>query len=341
MDKKYLYKIFSKAFYQLEWIKVLKDVFGASQLLVQPNHIMLPSNDRAKAAYELGNFTTSDDRIIGLYKIELNEDVWLERNKVGLRELLRKVYDYDVDGAIIVFEQSKKWRLSFVSEIKILNDEGEVIKQATEPKRYTYLLGEDEKVRTPSDRLSKLVGKTLTLNDILEAFSVEALNEEFYKIIAHYFYQLIGVNIGKGKKATDFGDGILHLPSVPKTNKLVYQEFAVRLIGRTIFSWFLKMKKSDAGKELLPEDLLSSKAVKNNSNYYHSILERVFFQTLNTKMENRLGGLPQGCEMIPFLNGGLFEPDYDDYYKPNKATGISENLTCIIHKNKQNDVNIL
>ncbi|MEA3504076.1 MAG: hypothetical protein U9R32_02620 [Bacteroidota bacterium] len=329
MDKSRLHKIFSKAFNHSDWIEVLKDVFGASQLLVQPKQIILPPNDKAKAAYELGNFTTSDDRIIGLYKIELNNDVWLERNKVGLRELLRNIYNYDVDGAIIVFEQSKKWRLSFVSEIKVLNNEDEVIEQATEPKRYTYLLGEDEKVRTPSDRLSKLVGKTLALNDILEAFSVEALNEEFYKIIAHYFYQLIGGKIGKGKKTTDFDDGILQLPSVSKTNKLVYQEFAVRLIGRTIFSWFLKMKKSDAGKELLPESLLSTKAVKDNSGYYHSILERVCFQTLNTKMENRVDGLPQGCEIIPFLNGGLFEPDYNDYYRPNRTTGISENINTL------------
>lgn len=329
MDKSHLHKIFSKSFNHSEWIEVLKDVFGANQLLAQPRQISLPNNDKARAAYELGNFTTSDDRIIGLYKIEINENVWLERNKVGLRELLRKVYDYDVDGAIIVFEQNQKWRLSFVSEIKVLNDEGEVIEQATEPKRYTYLLGEDEKVRTPSDRLSKLVGKTLALNDILEAFSVEALNEEFYKIIAHYFYQLIGGTIGKGKKATDFGDGILQLPSVPKTNRLVYQEFAVRLIGRTIFSWFLKMKKSEAGKELLPESLLSSKAVKVNSGYYHTILERMFFQTLNTKMENRIENLPKGCEQIPFLNGGLFEPDTDDYYRPNNITGISENINTL------------
>ncbi|PIE80727.1 MAG: restriction endonuclease subunit M, partial [Candidatus Delongbacteria bacterium] len=221
--------------------------FGAKQLLAQPNQIILPNNDKAKAAYELGHFTTSDDRIIGLYKVVLNENVWLERNKVGLRELLRNIYKYDVDGAIIVFEQNRKWRLSFVSEIKVLNDEGEVIEQATEPKRYTYLLGEDEKVKTPTERLSKLVGKTLALNDILEAFSVEALNEEFYKIIAEYFYQLIGGKIGDAK---DFGEGILQLPSLPKTNKIVYQEFAVRLIGRTIFAWFLKKKKSDAGKTL-------------------------------------------------------------------------------------------
>ena len=65
MDKARLHKIFSKAFNQSEWIEVLKDVFGGSQLLAQPNQIILPSNDKAKAAYELGNFTTSDDRIIG------------------------------------------------------------------------------------------------------------------------------------------------------------------------------------------------------------------------------------------------------------------------------------
>jgi len=329
MDKLYLQKIFSKAFDHSDWIEVLKEVFGATQLLVQPKQIMLPSNDKAKAAYELGNFTTADDRIIGLYKIELNKDVWLERNKVCLRELLRNVYKYDVDGAIIVFEQSNKWRLSFVSEIKILNDEGEVIEQDTEPKRYTYLLGEDEKVRTPSDRLSKLAGKKLALNDLLEAFSVEALNEEFYKIIAYYFYQLIGGKIGKGKKLMDFGEGILQLPSVPKTNSLVYQEFAVRLIGRTIFAWFLKMKKPEIGEALAPETLLSSSAVAKNKNYYHTILERLFFQTLNTKMENRIFGLPEGCEHVPFLNGGLFEPGYDDYYKANSFTGLSENINTL------------
>lgn len=329
MDKLQLHKIFSKPFNQSDWTDILKDVFGAQQLLVQPVPINLPINDKAEAAFELGNFTTTDDRIIGLYKIELNDDVWLERNKVGLRELLRNVYKYDVDGAIIVFTQSKKWRLSFVSEIKVLNDEGEIIKQATEPKRYTYLLGEDEKVKTPSDRLIKLAGKAIALQDILEAFSVEALNEEFYKIIAHYFYQLIGGKIGKGTKATDFGDGILLLPSVPKKNKIVYQEFAVRLIGRTIFCWFLKMKKPDKGEGLLSESLLSSKAVKNYPGYYHNILERLFFQTLNTKMEDRVDGLPEASNNTPFLNGGLFEPNCDDFYKANTYTGISDNINTL------------
>jgi len=197
--------------------------------------------------------------------------------------------------------------------------------------RLINLLGEGEKVRTPSERLAALSNKTLSIQDILNAFSVEALNEEFYKIIQAFFYELIGGEVGKGRKQTDYGKGILQLPGVPKgkEHKKLYQEFAVRLIGRSVFCWFLKMKKSEAGDPLLPESLLASKAVKSNPNYYHSILERVFFQTLNTPMDKRVENLPKGAEQIPFLNGGLFEPGADDYYKPNRLTGLSEHLNTL------------
>ncbi len=128
MDKTTLYKLFNKAFDDTSWLEVLTSVFGAKLgLLAQPKPIILASTEKVSAAFELGNFTTSDDRIIGLYKIDVKPEVWLERNKVGLRELLRNVYKYDVDGAIIVFVQQDKWRLSFVSEIKVLNDEGEIV----------------------------------------------------------------------------------------------------------------------------------------------------------------------------------------------------------------------
>ena len=89
------------------------------------------------------------------------------------------------------------------------------------------------------------------------------------------------------------------------------------------------MKKSKANISLLPEHLLSSEAVKKNSNYYHNILEKLFFQTLNTPMDERVKHLPDSCEQIPFLNGGLFEPQTDDYYKANRTTGLSENINTL------------
>lgn len=331
MDKKTLQSILSKPFVLADWQNLLTEVFGVKNFLQKPASIPLASNKKAESAFELGSFNTADDRIIGLYLVKVKPEVWLERNKVGLRELLRSVYKYDVDGALIVFEQADKWRLSFVSEIRTFDEEGNITKKVTEPKRYTYLLGKGEKTKTPVDRLISIAGKKLYLEEIRNAFSVEALNEEFYKIVARHFYQLVGATEGKGAKSITY-DRVLNLPiGKPSDNasKKIYQEFAVRLIGRTVFCWFLKVKKSDEGISLLPEHLLSSEAVKKNSNYYHSILEKLFFQTLNTPMPERWNGLPDGCEQIPFLNGGLFEPQTEDYYKPNKTTGFSEHLNTL------------
>lgn len=331
MDKKTLQSILSKPFVLADWQNLLTAVFGVKNFLQKPASIPLASNKKAESAFELGSFNTADDRIIGLYLVKVKPEVWLERNKVGLRELLRSVYEYDVDGALIVFEQADKWRLSFVSEIRTFDEEGNITKKVTEPKRYTYLLGKGEKTKTPVDRLFSIAGKKLYLEEIRNAFSVEALNEEFYKIVARHFYQLVGATEGKGAKAITY-DRVLNLPigkPSDNTSKKIYQEFAVRLIGRTVFCWFLKVKKSDEGISLLPEHLLSSEAVKRNSNYYHSILEKLFFQTLNTPMPERWKDLPDGCEQIPFLNGGLFEPQIEDYYKANKTTGFSDHINTL------------
>ena len=59
MDKKTLQHIFNKEFDLTEWTKVLKSVFGATNIFVQPKRILLKSTDKATEAYELGNFTTT------------------------------------------------------------------------------------------------------------------------------------------------------------------------------------------------------------------------------------------------------------------------------------------
>jgi TaqI-like C-terminal specificity domain/Eco57I restriction-modification methylase len=240
---------------------------------------------------------------------------------------LRSIYKYDVDGALVVFAQGDKWRLSFISEIRVLDAEGKISTKATEPRRYTYLLGKGEKTKTPSTRLATLVGKPIVLEDIRTAFGVEALNEEFYKAIAEYFYQLVGATSTKGKQKV-IHERVLKLPSLGDDDLTPYKEFAVRLIGRTVFCWFLKVKKSDAGKALLPEQLLSSEAVRANFGYYHAILERLFFQTLNTPVAKRVLNLPAGCEEVPFLNGGLFEPHAEDFYELHG--GLSKYLNTLV-----------
>jgi hypothetical protein len=330
MDKKTLDSILKNAYNPTLWRQVLTDVFGARNLNQKPQPIILPANGKelAENAFELGFFNTTDDRIIGLYQINLTNKLQIWRNRVGLRELLRNIYKYDVDGALVVFVQKDKWRLSFISEIRVLNDDGTIDKRATESKRYTYLLGKGEKTKTPTDRLSLLANKKIALEDIRVAFSVEALNNEFYKQISEYFYELVGATT-KGKK-TEIRQKIMNLPGVAADDRKTYQEFAVRLIGRTVFCWFLREKCSEQGKPLLPEKLLSSEAVRTNRNYYHGILEPLFFQTLNTPMDKRIDDLPEDCEKVPFLNGGLFEPQIEDFYNAESRTGNFQNYALKI-----------
>ena len=183
MDKKTLqYSILEKSYQSDKWLNVLKEYFGVRKIHQQPQSISLPSNEIAEYAVELGSFYTSDERLVGIYEVQLNPKAIIGRNRVGLRNLLRNVYKYDVDAALIVFIRNEKWRFSYVSEIR--TEDG---KKITEPKRYTYLFGEGESCRTAADRFDKLKGKHIYLNDLFDAFSIEKLNKEFFKRYKEFY----------------------------------------------------------------------------------------------------------------------------------------------------------
>lgn len=327
MNQEALKQILSTRYDRASWQSVLTDVFGVRGLQLTPRSIPLPKNEIAASAVELGSLETIDSRIVGIYEVQLTDKPRIWQNRVGLRQLLRNVYSGDVDAALVVFVQADKWRLSLISEIMIRDADGNVTEQKTEPKRFTYLLGAGQKTTTVTQRLHSLAGENFALDEVRKAFSVEALNKEFYGKVSKKFYELVGATEGKGKKQIKH-ERKLRLPSTPETARTKYQEFAVRLIGRVVFCRFLKEKRSDAKRPLIPNGLIESSAVRKN--YYHSVLEPLFFETLNTPMESRRDDLPAGCEEIPFLNGGLFEPHLEDHYEINKTTGTSNHVNTLI-----------
>jgi hypothetical protein len=154
-----------------------------------------------------------------------------------------------------------------------------------------------------------------TLQDIKDSFSVEPVTNEFFIEVSLKFLELVGGTRKIGKKTIKY-PGILILPcSDPEVKK----EFAVRLLGRIIFCWFLKMKKSQSGLALIPNELLSKEAVTSNgeSSYYHNIVEPLFFQILNKPIDNRHSAFRGDLwDNTPFLNGGLFEHEAHDFYNP-------------------------
>lgn len=317
MTKDLIKSTLESSYKRENWIDLIRNVFNNGQFNAKPVQIGIAKNDIADNAFEIGSFETADGRIIGIYEIKIKKNINLERNRVGLRQLLRSVYK-QVDGAFIVFDQGAKWRFSYVSEINVRDENGKLVKSQTEPKRFTYLLGEGISSRTAIERFNKLLGKGVNLSDIKEAFSVDTLTKEFYRELSDwYFWALQHVEFPNDEE---------------KNMDVRNATSTIRLITRIMFVWFLKQKG------LIPDELFDKieldKILKYNdkkeSTYYKAILQNLFFATLNTEMgdENRkfvdrqygvqgyyrykrffkdVDRFMELTKNIPFLNGGLFE----------------------------------
>ncbi len=244
------------------------------------------------------------------------------------RETFRLLAGYGVKRALVVFTSAKSpnFRLSLVT-IDLKWDEGKKVqREYSNPRRYSFFLGPESKIHTPDEYLAKK-GRVKDFEDLKSRFSIEVVNKEFYTQIAVLFTQLAGGKRQIGRQAIDAGPGYLKLPST--SDDTLRKEFTVRLIGRLVFCWFLKKKFSEKGIPLLPEELLSSEAVRGSKGYYHSVLEFLFFEVLNTRMNERQKKYQSSpWNQIPFLNGGLFTPHDHDFYEPG-ALGISKHVNTL------------
>jgi adenine-specific DNA-methyltransferase len=202
--------------------------------------------------------------------------------------------------AIFHSPDSKDWRFSLMTATPEPTEKGKVSLSYSNPKRLSFFLGPDAKINTPTKFLVSK-GKITDFEDLKTRFSIEVVNKEFYKEISQAFTKLVS--------------GLLKLPSSQDKSQ-TNLEFAVRLIGRIIFCWFLREKESQAGLPLMPKALLSFEAAKENTDYYHKILEPIFFEVLNKKIDSRIDEFTKGSfASIPYLNGGLFSQQDDDFYK--------------------------
>lgn len=243
-------------------------------------------------------------------------------------DIAKKVLKADFkDGAIFVFyDNTGKFRFSFIRR-----NYGDSTNKYSTWKRFTYFVEPTQTNRTFRKRMDECSFNTLDV--IQEAFSVEKLNEDFYKKIVKSFYSLVGGVIGVGRTAETLPK-TLKLPSVQETDKKTHRQFGVRLIGRIIFCWFLKHKKSPNGLSLIPDGWIGNTTTIDN--YYHGVLEKLFFEVLNTKQSERITDLPTNHTLIPFLNGGLFEPqvgDDQDFYDTSKLPYLRPNLNLSIPDN--------
>lgn len=227
-----------------------------------------------------------------------------------------------IHRALVVFrnKDTENYRLSYLTIALDLNDKNKAVKKYSNARRYSFYLGVNAKVRTPEQQLIKK-GRIQNIDDLLSRFSVEVVNKQFYLEVAKYFDELV---LGEDKN--------LLLPSVSQENVNVRKSFAVRLIGRLMFCWFLKQKKSSSGR-LIPDEILSSDAARKTVGYYHGMLEPLFFEVLNTSIETR-GIRSELFDKVPYLNGGLFNPQSEDYYELDRDTFFSKYINTLLVSDK-------
>jgi hypothetical protein len=126
-----------------------------------------------------------------------------------------------------------------------------------------------------------------------KSFDFEPINRKFYLQLVEQFDHLVG-----------------HLKK--NIDEEPAKMFAVRLIGRTLFLWFLR-KKEFVNPEF---DYFTVSGDVDQTQYYRDKLEPLFFEVLNTEIKER----SFTDKITPFLNGGLFEPIDTDFYKDSKLT---------------------
>lgn len=277
---------------------LIGNAFSLIELSVAPDNGKFISN-----AKYFGNYADLDLHVLAV------EHSGSEEARVGVSlEIFKLMKKYSFKNALVAAypKGSNSWRYSLVTSNLSVNDKGKISKDFSNPRRYSFVLGENQKVLTPFKQLVQL-GTVQNLEELSKRFSLEVVNNEFYKEISKLFDSLVGT------------DKILRQLKYPKTGDESH-EFAVRLIGRIIFCWFLREKKSKAGIPLVPIAILSREA-SNLPNYYHSVLAPLFFEVLNKQIPKRSSKFKNGdYGNIPYLNGGLFNDDNIDYYKFDKVT---------------------
>ena len=275
-----------KCLYQRDnWRILLNDLFGSNFKAYNKVDDLQVENQTAKSAVQLGEITLASGDVLAVYEVELQDNIQVERNKVAIRNLLRPFWN-KYDGAFIASYKKNEnvWRFSFVSETRQYDDDGNYGKVATAAKRFTYVLGKGESVKTATDRFKLLAatGRNTTLEDIKGAFNVEKMSKDFfenykkqYELFCEYMLSKTGI-----RQAIFNGD------------EKAIRDFNKKLLGRIVFLYFIQKKgwlgvATDGNWGDGDINFLTNlfKKYEHSELFYSNILTILFFDTLEMALK--------------------------------------------------------
>lgn len=330
---------FNKAYNRQEFVHFLQHSFLPDDFVPTVE----PVTFRTKMTYstQAVKLGTSAELDLVVYEVKHNST---NDARVSLsKEAFRMLADEMEDRALVVFvpeDNNDNYRFSLIEiTLDTKEDSARVTRNYSNPRRYSYFLGEGIACYTPKKYLDKK-DRVINADDLRSRFSVEVLTKEFYNELSDWYAWAINI--------IRFPNDINDKEDDDKFNN----EGAIRLITRLIFVWFLKQR------HLIPEEFFDENYLKENLlkdfkpylmggllhdkgevKYYTSILQNLFFAMLNSPItpegSNELserhfrkkGGdydnnklmryeyyfkNPQlfvdlANKTVPFLNGGLFD----------------------------------
>ena len=297
-----------------------------------------PDGERFTGFTQFGELPLNGDTLLFVYaetETDLSQRSARKAQFDAARELLKARGEYDA-GIFIYRGANGAFRLSLISKIYKATKA-----EFSHFRRYTYFV--DPATDGNGTFIRQISGCAFdSLEAIQEAFSVEAINTDFYKELANwYFWAMKHVHFPTDDVALDKTDILADKQKVREHDA----KNLIRLLTRMLFVWFIKQRG------LVPHELFDAEAIardylegfspdyldgfasqSRDSRYYKAILQNFFFAALNqerSKREFRKMGAAHRDNMslmrykdafkdpnrflhavestTPFLNGGLFE----------------------------------
>ena len=331
---------FNKAYNRQEYVGFLKNSFLPEDFVqMEENVTFTTKTTYSTKAVKLGS-CESLDLVVYEIRHKSKNDARVSLSK----EAFRLLADEMEDRALVAFvpeDNNATYRFSFIEITLDLNeDSSRTTRSYSNPRRYSYFLGEGISYYTPNKYLNEK-GRVADDEDLRKRFSVEVLTNDFYGELSDWYAWAI--------KQIKFPNDIDDKTDDEKYNN----ESAIRLITRLMFVWFLKQR------HLIPEEFFDEKYIAENllkdfdphkteglfkqksleSKYYKAILQNLFFAMLNRPIceegSQELNGrrfrksegdyninylmryeeyfkntqlfVDLANETVPFLNGGLFD----------------------------------
>ncbi len=261
------------------------------------------------ASYErIGKYEDEEGNLIDALIIKLKRDHSIDYARSTQRNFVRWYLNgKDKDAALVAFttEKSNEWRFSFVKMQYSLEKKKD---ELTPAKRSSFMVGESGKSHTAQRQLIDLLKNDHApyLSDIENAFSIEAVSDEFYEKYKALLFNLVDEIEKIVKKDKTVKDEF-------ESKNISILNFSKKLLGQIVFLYFLQKKgwlgleekaKYGEGDRNFLRSLFNK--TKSGENFFNDYLEYLFYDALSKKRVTDY--YERFKTRIPFLNGGLFDP---------------------------------